>query len=299
MSLLRRVRNAFDVPSRRRDVDYSKTVSPQCRYGILLLYRDYLSDHHDDYWLPEVQGEMAHSHPPLAATQAWPNHGFGRISEYLQDERTPASALLDFLELSLRNWRAPNTDNDFVDALNRVLEEYDAPYLLTRYTFEEEPIQGGRGAVYDRAVSFPRVYLKHDAVVQEQAIRPALDIFADPTYEAPAKDFRTALERQKNGDFDGCVTSCAAAVEGTLKVVAAKNKWKTKGSGLDTLAQSFISKSSLPDTMRMSFRPLSEWRNTKADAHGHASKDETTERIARHFVALSASLVVLVQADAE
>ena len=299
MSILRRVRNAFDVPSRRRDVDYSRRVSAKCRYGILLLYRNYLREYHDDYWLPEVQGEMAHSHPPLAETQAWANDAFTRIAEYLQNERTPTSALLDFLELSLRHWRAPNTDNDFVDAVNRVLEEYDAPYLLTRYGFEEEPIQGGKGATYDKAVSFPRVYLKHDTVVQEQTIEPALEIFSDPAYETPGKDFRTALERQKNGDYDGCVTSCAAAVEGTLKVVAAKNKWKVKGIGLDTLAQSFINRSSLPDTMRTSFRPLSDWRNTKADAHGHASKDETTERIARHFVALSASLIVLVQADAK
>lgn len=296
MSILQRVRNAFDVPSRRRDVDYSKRISPRCRYGILLLYRDYLREQPDDYWLPEVQGEMAHSHPPLAESQAW--DGFTPIAQYLQHERTPPSALLDFLELSLRHWRAPNRDNDFVDAVNRVLDEYDAPYLLTRYGFVEEPIQGGRGDTYDKAVSFPRVYLKHDTVIQEQAIEPALEIFSDPAYETPARDFRTALERQKNGDYGGCVTSCAAAVEGTLKVVAAKNRWRVRGTGLDTLAQSFISKSSLPDTMRMSFRPLSDWRNTQADAHGHASKDETTERIARHFVALSASLIVLIQADA-
>ena len=90
---------------------------------------------------------------PLAETQAWANHGFNPIAEYLQKERTPTSALLDFLELSLRHSRAPNTDNDFVDAVNRVLEEYDAPYLLTRYAFEEEPIQGGRGATIDIADS--------------------------------------------------------------------------------------------------------------------------------------------------
>ena len=232
MSILQRVRNAFDVPSRRRDLDYSKRISPRCRYGILLLYRDYLRERPDDYWLPEVQGEMAHSHPPLAETQAWDNDGFTPIAQYLQHERTPASALLDFLELSLRHWRAPNTDNDFVDAINRVLDEYDAPYLLTRYGFVEEPIQGGRGDTYDKAVSFPRVYLKHDTVVQEQTIEPALELFSDPAYETPAKDFRTALERQKNGDYDGCVTSCAAAVEGTLKVVAAKNRWRVRGTGL-------------------------------------------------------------------
>ena len=86
-------------------------------------------------------------------------------------------------------------------------------------------------------------------------------------------------------------------MEGTIKVVAGKNKWKVKGNGLDTVAQSFISKSSLPDTVRTSFRPLSDWRNTTADAHGHASKDETTEALARHFIVLSASLIVLVQSE--
>ena len=66
---------------------------------------------------------------------------------------------------------------------------------------------------------------------------------------------------------------------------------------LDKLAQSFIAKSTLPDTLRTLFRSLADWRNVHADAHGHVTKDATTEAIARNFIAVTASLVVLIQSE--
>ena len=302
MSLNDWIKQVFDAPSRRRDKDYSKEISRQAMLGVILVYRDYLDpeirgfgDAFHERWMAEVVRELGHLHHSFAAAR--PDEGFRAIVGFLENS-TPVM-FLDFLEVSLRHGHAPNNDNDFLDAVNRVLDEYDSPYLLTRYGYVQEPIQGGRGGTWDRAVTFPRAYLKQDAVVQQQAIKPALEIFSDPAYATPAEDFHKALRKQKDGDYDGCVASCASSVEGTIKVVAAKNGWKVKGTGLDTLAQSFTSKSSLPDTMRTSVRPLSDWRNTKADAHGHATKEKTTFDIAQHFVALAASLVVLVQSEAK
>ena len=299
------IKTVFDAPSRRRDVDYSKDISVEAKNAVLLIFRDYLSsDGPFSYasivkatWMGEVVREMGHLHHSFA--NADQKDGFSSICGFLDGEPSTA-AFLDILEISLRNSRAPNIDNDFVDTVNIILEEYDSPYLLSRYVRREEIAETnsyGEQTVITHFDAFPRAYLRHETVVQKEAIEPALEIFSDPAYATPADDFRTALDRHKSSDYDGCVTACAAAVEGTIKVVAGKNKWNVKGNGLDTVAQSFISKSSLPDTVRTSFRPLSDWRNTTADAHGHASKDETTESLARHFIALSASLIVLVQSE--
>ena len=296
-----RISKIFDAPSRRRDGDYSKEVTDETVFSVFLLYRDLLDAAYqwDEYWMPEVVGEMAHLHHSLANVDR--NRGFYAISEFLLKQQIPKSAFLDFLETSLRHPRAPNDNNDFVDAINRVLEEYDSPYLLSRYARREvtEPdrVYGGTH-VHIYFDAFPRAYLKHEAVVQKQAIEPALEIFSDPAYATPAEDFRTALNRRRTGDYDGCVTACSSAVEGTIKVVSQKLGWrKVKGNGLGALAQSFVSKSSLPDALQASFRPLASWRNTQGDAHGHATKDDTTEEIAQHFIAEAASLIVLIQSQ--
>ena len=285
-------------------MDYSKDISVEAKFAVFLIFRDYLSTDGSfsseatvkATWMSEVVREMGHLHHSFANADQL--NGFRSILGFLDGESSTA-AFLDFLEISLRNSRAPNFNNNFVNTVNRVLEEYDSPYLLSRYAIRVETSgtdYSGKETII-HLDAFPRAYLRHETVVQKEAIEPALEIFSDPAYATPADDFRTALDRHKSSDYDGCVTACAAAVEGTIKVVAGKNKWKVKGNGLDTVAQSFISKSSLPDTVRTSFRPLHDWRNTKADAHGHASKDETTEALARHFIALSASLIVLVQSE--
>ena len=299
MSISDWIKGIFDAPSRRRDADYSKEVSSEAIFAVLLLYRDHLQSDYQgqSYWMPEVVGEMAHLHHALANADR--GRGLDVVSGFLLHEQTPASAFLDFLEISLRHWRAPNNDNDFVNAVNRVLEEYDSPYVLSRFVRRDRVETGkyGNKEHYVHFDAYPRAYLRQDDTIQKEAIEPALQIFSDPAYESPAKDFRTALDRHRIGDYDGCVTASAAAVEGTIKVVAKKNKWKAKGNGLDTVAQSFISKSSLPDTVHTSFRPLADWRNTKADAHGHAGKENTSEQVARHLLATAASLVVLVQSE--
>ena len=300
--MLDRISRIFDAPSRRRDADYSKEVTDETVFAVFLLYRDLLDVAYqwsDEHWMPEVIGEMAHLHHALANVDR--DRGFYVIHEFLLKRQIPKNAFLDFLETSLRHPNAPNDNNDFVDAINRVLDEHDSPYLLTRYARREvtepDPRFGGT-SVHIYFDAFPRAYLKHDTVVQRQAIEPALEIFSDPSYATPADDFRTALDRRRTGDYDGCVTACSSAVEGSIKVVCEKLGWrKVKGTGLGALARSFVSKSSLPDALQASFRPLANWRNTQGDAHGHATKDATTEEIAQHFIAEAASLIVLIQSQ--
>ena len=303
MSVLNWIRGLFDVSSKRGDVDYSKELSDSAKFGVLLLFRDlnydreyYSNSGPDEYWMNDVVREMGHLNHSFAGAVNRVD-SFQAIVDFLEQERSTV-VFLDFLELSLRHWRAPNHDNEFVDAINSVLEVHNSSYAFTRFSYEIT-VQEIDNTETKEIVAYPKPYLKQHAIVQSYAIEPALDVFSVPGYKIPANDFRKALSKYRNGDYDGCVTSCASAVEGTIKVAAATNGWKIKSSGLDNLAQSFISKSILPESIRKSFRVLSDWRNMESDSHGHAEKQPTTEAIARHFIAVAASLIVLVQSESK
>ena len=293
-----RIKRVFDVPSRRGSTDYSKKISNRAVQGVFLLLRDYVDPHGSGYpafphqeWMRGAIRDLGHVYHSFANANL--DGGLGTLAEFLNLEQS-TGAFLDFLETSLRH--APS-DNEFVKALNRVLEEYDSPYLLTKYVVRKIPSQYTAGNQFE-IDAYPRAYLKHGSEVQKHAIEPALEILSDPAYEAPAEHFQTALRRQREGDYDGCVTACCSAVESTIRVTAEKlGLGKLKGNSLDSLAQSFISKTSLPDRCQSSFRDLSSWRNTEADAHGHATKTEVSEEVAQYFIAKSAALIALIRSQ--
>ena len=292
-----RINRVFNVPSRRSGLDYSKKIDPKVVMGALLVFRDHVDPQGTGYakgyhhvWMRQAIRDLGHLYHSFANANR--DGGIDTFVQFLKFESS-TGAFLDLLETSLRY--APPDDNEFVEALNRVFEEYDSPYLLTKYVVRKIPY---RGAYRIEVDAYPRAYLKHDSAVQKHGIEPALEILSDPAYEAPAKDFRTALERQRMGDYDGCVTACCSAVEGTIKVSAKKlGQIRLKGNSLDSLAQSFITKTSLPDMFQGSFRDLANWRNTQADAHGHATKGEISETVAQYFIAEAAALIALIRSQ--
>ena len=54
MYLYDRIKKIFDSPSQRSDVDYSKKISHQAKFAVLLLYRDHMAD---QYYTERVYGE--------------------------------------------------------------------------------------------------------------------------------------------------------------------------------------------------------------------------------------------------
>ena len=301
------IRSIFDSPSRRKDADYSKEISHDAIVGVLLLYREFTQQGGStfggpvryggsDRWLPSVIEEMTHLyHLLIAALDKHHINPLGILQIFLTEEATPSEAFLDFLEISFRNQWAPHND-DFVTSVNHVLEAHDSPYLLTPYAYSRGVDESGQG--YEYVSAYPRAYLKQESVVQKESIEPALGVLSDPAYEAPAKDFRKALARHRTGDYDGCVTACSASVEGTIKVAADKLRWrKVKGNGLGKLAQSFVSRSSLPDKLHRAFSLLEDFRSTDGDAHGHADESQATEAVAKFFIGWAATLILLIGSE--
>ena len=105
-------------------------------------------------------------------------------------------------------------------------------------------------------------------------MEPALRHLAHPAFTVPNNDFLKALDRQKNGDHDGVLTSCAAALEGAIKATAKARGWTISGNGLGTLFQSFANRSAIvPYQLKPVINYLHQRRSKAGDAHGQATKD--------------------------
>ena len=316
MSLNDRMKRIFSTPSYRGDADYSKQIPHDAKYGAFLFYRDLVVDSQGHVaglvvadvgndWLHEVLRQFTHAHLEInqliAAGDLSAHDPLHALSTYLMHDRTPSSHFLDFLELSLGpDHRGPSLENDFVDGLNQVLDQHRSPYLLTQYVYVHKKFNDGPFQAFSGSTSisaYPKAYLKQSEASQQHAIEPALRLLAGEAYAVPNQDFLKALDRQRNGDYDGVLTSCAATLEGTIKATAQARGLSIRGKGLGTLFQSFASKShTVPDQLKTVINFLHERRSKAGDAHGHSAKDQISEPEAALFVALTASLASFLSA---
>lgn len=298
MSLFERINSIFDSPSRREDVDYTKSISGPAITGVFLVFRQLSGHANVGDWLYEVGEQFIRLHhdfipywnKQLADLRSHPLNIF---VEYFQDLKTDSVAFLDFLELAFKVDKAP-LENDIILAINRELEDKDCPYRLSEFVLLHER---HKHYVSVTATRRPFVYLAHDSAAEAHAIAPALALFHNEDLAAPADSFQDALERHKEGDYRGCITSCAAAVESAIKVVAQKRRWFLKGTGVGSLTKSFIRETKLPTKLYEAAAILAERRQNAGDAHGQERIPVATEAEARFLIGLSAAFIVLVASE--
>ena len=300
MSLKEQMTRIFGTPSYRRDADYSKEIPQDAIFGTFLFYRDFVEQNYSSDWIFDVLRQLTHAHLSIrkSATSVNPpaDNPLAVIFTHLTHDQTPSSYFLDFLELSLGpDHYVQNLGNDFVDGLNIVLGQRGSPYLLTPYTYEQEESNEGsfQGlATATETSTYPKAYLKQSQVSQRYTIEPALELLNNKIFKVPNQDFRKALDKQRNGDFDGVLTSCVAALEGTIKASANTRAVKIKGNGLGGIFKSFASNTrTVPNQLKTVVDFLSERRSNVGDAHGHASKDPISEHEAAFFISLTAALL--------
>ena len=306
MSMLTRFRSLFNSPSVRDDDDYSKEINREAIVGVLLVYHDFVHDEEGGYfgttrqeWMSEVQGGMTHLHQDMLRFVNDYDHPFSIICKFLQSEHASGEALLDFLEVSLKSPGHASKlfyepmGNDFVGAINAVLDRHGCPYLLTSYAYrinENDP-----NDLWPRTpeiTAYPRAYLKQSDILQKEAIQPALELLSDPAYESANSLFRKALDRHRSGDFEGVATTCVAALESAIKVCSTERRLSVRGDSLSKLAQSYLSKAGLPATFRKPIDFVAESRHKEGDAHGHETVSAMTHGDAKFLIGLTASLIV-------
>ena len=303
MSILKRFRSIYSLPSIRRDADYSEEVGHDARMAVCLVYLDFYytegpyRPHQKKKWMDGVAADLKHIHhtllPFLGRDYQLPD-----LCDFLL-QAASTEALLDFLELSLKSamgfWTIfpDRSGNEFVGTLNLVLGQFSSPYLLTPFAYDKCSSRG----TADRWVvtAYPKAYLRQSGVVEQEVIFPALTLLSDPAYATANDDFRKALERQRSGDFDGVATSCVATLEAVIKVTASKRGFELRRrSALKALAQSFFAKARISSGFQKPIDFLADSRNEEGDAHGHESKPSITRSHAAFLIGLTASFVPLL-----
>ena len=297
MKLSERISAIFNSPSRRKDIDYTKSITHEARTSVFLLLGQ-LHGHDVHTWFYKVGCDFVHLHQDLI--HFWnpnlviPHNPLLVFEEYLRQPSTKSVAFLDFLECTFRNENAAQ-DNELIRSINRVLEDKSCPYRLTE--FVKIAKSHGSSITWHEVTACPMVYLAQESVVEVHAIAPVLALFADPDFAGADKSFRDALKRHKDGDYSGCVTSCAAAIESSIKVIAKKKRWRIKGKGVGGYTRSILVKSKLPKKLQSVAEFVAERRKNVGDAHGEEDVTEATEAEAQFLIGLAAALIVFLSSE--
>lgn len=296
MGLFERVTGIFKSPSHRRDIDYYKLITPQAKRGVLILLSRMRNSIDLDTWLCSVREdfvllhqEFIHYYRPVDPFALSPNTPLQDFDNYFARPSSKSVEFLDFLECAFKNEASPK-DNELIRSINLVLERYECPYRLSEFVSSERTEEGWRP--YEPK-AYPYIYLAQEPLVEDYALKPVLKLFADPEFDEPNESFSNALKRHKDGDYRGCITSCATSVEESVRVISEKKGWKVKSGGVGKSTQSFLRQSMLPPKLKMIADFIAERRHNVSDAKAN-DHDDATDADARFLIVLSAAFIVFL-----
>ena len=287
MNLISKFGLIYDCPSRRSDVDYNKSTSPEAIKGVISLFRQLRDSRATAGWIFNASGDYLSLRPDFKYYRdlILGNYRYDPLSifqKYLLEPSTEPVAFLDFLETAFKN-DAAERDNDFIESINIVLEQNECAYRLTKFVRHK-----------DLAKNYPKVYLASNTTIESYSIKPLRDLFSNPDFVEPRKLFDKIFERYKLEDYSGCVTACATAIEETIKVIAERKNWRIRGNGVGGKLKSFISQSTLPNKLVTVAEYFAERRQNIGDVHSNGAPDETTDAEIRFFISFTAALIVYI-----
>lgn len=302
MKLLRRISNIFNSPSRRKDIDYTKPITHEATRGVLLLLCQ-TSGRIDLYeWFNKVEDDFVFLHQdfapyyrPVDPFDPTSHNPLSDFYNYFVRPSAKSVEFLDFLECAFQNDASPK-DNDLIQSVNLVLNKYDCPYKLSEFIWSDM-VKEGTGIVSELK-NRPFIYLAQEPIVDDHAIKPVLKLFTNPEFDKPNKTFSEALRRHKDGEYRACVTSCATAVEESIKVISEKRGLVFKSGGVGKSLQSFLIQSNLPPKLKTIADFIAERRNNVSDAHANDHGD-ATEADARFLIGLSAAFIVYLSSKTQ
>ena len=287
MNLISKFGLICNCPSRRSDVDYNKSTSPEAIKGVISLFRQLRDSRATARWIFNVSGDYLSLRPDFKYYRdlILGNYRYDPLSifqKYLLEPSTEPVAFLDFLETAFKN-DAAERDNDFIESINIVLEQNECAYRLTKFVRHK-----------DLAKNYPKVYLASNTTIESYSIKPLRDLFSNPDFVEPEKSFNKVFERYKLEDYSGCVTACATAIEETIKVIADKKNLRISGTGVGGKLKSIISQSTLPTKLNAAAGYFAERRMNIGDAHSKGTPGKTTDAEIRFFISFTAALIVYI-----
>lgn len=326
MSLTERIRQAFDVFSRRHPEGLSDdrdVLEDTTRNRILLLYRDTVAqsigstDPSAGMLWEEVHNSLQYLHGRPVLSQRMRNWGLLTPEVIVDDlqyflHECSTEEFLDFIELSFKGRYAPHSFADskpVIDAINEIFRVDQAPYYLTDLVRVSEQATGSlapgvpavRGVTVEKIIAFPMIVKVEEEVVYREAVEPALTILSVGRYGAANSEFRNALEHYRNGKFRESLTDCASALESVLKVMCSEKGWPYQQTDtLGELLDNAVPRLGFEPVFKENFKNLASIRNRFSSSHGGGTSARQPDRsLTQYMITTTAATIVLMVTSAE
>ena len=227
------------------------------------------------------------------------------ITQLFADTKAPTEKIIDIIELLFQY--IENTqcffDEDYEgrqedeDKLRTQFESYRQESLsLLNRRFRER----GVGYCYE-SNQIIRVDNQH---IHSKVIRPAINLISDPMFKTTNKEFLSAHEHYRKGNYKPCLIECSNAFESTLKIICESNGWKCdrKKPASKDLLDTVYKNNLLPVHARSFFdsvrggleHGIPSIRNNMA-GHGQGTKEvDVPDFMAEYMINITSSAILLL-----
>lgn len=207
--------------------------------------------------------------------------------------------VLVFLEMCFRTNTIGlhNVAEQAVSAINQIFEEEGIGYELTPPRLVDT---GKPGMLHGRPTGgntlrpeYPQVVKKGERTVHHHAVKPALDVLADPRFATANSELLDAFEDVRQGDYADAITSCGAAFESVLKTICTIKNWQfdPNRDACAKLVEVCRDNGLFEPFYTETFKSVGTVRNKVGDAHGKGPVPQAAadQKSAEHMIAMTCS----------
>ncbi|EOC1800105.1 hypothetical protein ACI1IE_002112 [Vibrio vulnificus] len=292
--------NIFDVFSRRKrsDKESLKPISETFRQRFVMLVKDFTDNSFYDV-LRELHKKLSYLHgKSVLSPNAYQGIGIeDDVYNYIL--QCDDAHLLDAIEylFQTQSFKRSGDECVFIKHINEFFAVDDLPYYLTDTVWEEvDTYFYGSPAKARQVREFPKVIRKDSDVLHNTAVEPALALLRKPDLLNANEEFMLALDEYRKGKYRDSVTKCCSALESTMKVICARNKYKF--SDKDTagvLLKTIITSSNLDSFWEQPIMLIATIRNRLSYSHGAGLDDKNVpEHVAKYSINAVASAILLL-----
>jgi len=188
-----------------------------------------------------------------------------------------------------------------VEVINRIFEEEGIGYEFTL----PQMIDLGPATMFGRPsngrsirIEHPHAIRKDEAIVHENAVKPALTALADSRFATANQEMLKAFEEVQRGDYADAITSCGSAFESVLKTICDSKGWAydPQRHTCSDLVEICRANNLFWPFYTQTFTGVGSIRNKLGDAHGQGPRPQftATRAHAEHMISATCSHIVLL-----
>jgi Domain of unknown function (DUF7014)/Abortive infection C-terminus len=148
----------------------------------------------------------------------------------------------------------------------------------------------------DPAHKHPEVIVRTNQASYALAVEPAIQLLADPRFEAANLEFLGALEDYRKGRYGDCLTKCGSALESTMKLICRHKGWPyNENATAAPLLNVIRTRSGLESFFVQPILNIATLRNRFSTAHGGGTTPRSVPaHKARYAINATASAILLL-----